>query len=677
MNSDLIIKTKINKNESLEFIDYLNSEIIEKKIKINSSGVLCRKGTNISFNQGDNLPKSPFDLLTIEKNSEIGKYIINCGNWSKDLNQLVEEQGAFIVYRGLSLKEYSSNFNYRYYKLSQGDIFKLGNIYFKVLDIYLNKDKINKSRNIKKRTLIKNASYSSFMINGQQILTGEYSSNIKKININSTSDKLNNNSLLNSKKSDYSKNESVDFSLNKKEMFPKISPNHKLSSMTKKPKKNININTNIRLVLKKPINNIQSTCRICYGDFSYDENPLISPCKCKGSMKYIHYKCLKNWLNSKIEDDILKDSYDNEVHSITYKRKDVSCELCNEQLPDYVKYNNRYYNISFYKPNFGEFMVLESMATSDKEKIKYIHLISFDNKNSIIIGRSKECELSINDISLSSYHSFLRKEQGEIYIEDNSSKYGTLILIQNNNMIMNDLVPLKLQINKTFIKLKVKYPFYKNLFSNQDTSESINYNYQKQNKKCFDIESFFIVKEEEPENTNDYIQEEQSEEIKNDNNVNTICKLGDNKDIIKNDNCLLKETEKNENIISNDNSCHFNAQSTLFKKRNIKNKNNERKERNEISELPVLNNNSPKCDKRDMSKVIHDYQQKNKNTIRTIRLNNYNPNFYKIQAKSNTKRRKIVNNINNIRKNYLPKINNNYSNINKSQKRNDITISKV
>ena len=155
------------------------------------------------------------------------------------------------------------------------------------------------------------------------------------------------------------------------------------------------------------------------------------------------------------------------------------------------------------------------------------------------------------------------------------------------------------------------------------------------------------------------------------------CKLNDNKDIIKNDNSLLKETEKNEIIISNDNSSRFNEQSTLFKKRDIKNKKNEKKERNIISELPVLNNNSPKCDKRDMSKPINDYQQKNKNTIRTIRLNNYNPNFYKIQKKSNTKRRKIANNINNIRKNYLPKINNNYIIINKSQKKNDITISKI
>ena len=36
------------------------------------------------------------------------------------------------------------------------------------------------------------------------------------------------------------------------------------------------------------------TCRICYLLNSNIENPLVSPCKCNGSMKYIHFKCLKH-----------------------------------------------------------------------------------------------------------------------------------------------------------------------------------------------------------------------------------------------------------------------------------------------------------------------------------------------------------------------------------------------
>ena len=34
-------------------------------------------------------------------------------------------------------------------------------------------------------------------------------------------------------------------------------------------------------------------CRICYDDTECEENPLILPCKCKGSCGLIHFNCLK------------------------------------------------------------------------------------------------------------------------------------------------------------------------------------------------------------------------------------------------------------------------------------------------------------------------------------------------------------------------------------------------
>lgn len=41
-----------------------------------------------------------------------------------------------------------------------------------------------------------------------------------------------------------------------------------------------------------------ATCRICMLEGS-EENPLFHPCKCKGSIKYIHQPCLIEWLESK------------------------------------------------------------------------------------------------------------------------------------------------------------------------------------------------------------------------------------------------------------------------------------------------------------------------------------------------------------------------------------------
>ena len=62
-------------------------------------------------------------------------------------------------------------------------------------------------------------------------------------------------------------------------------------------------------------------CRICLSDEFENDDPLISPCHCTGSLQYIHLRCLREWLNSKVT--IKKaDGY-------TYVSwEKLECELC-------------------------------------------------------------------------------------------------------------------------------------------------------------------------------------------------------------------------------------------------------------------------------------------------------------------------------------------------------------
>lgn len=39
----------------------------------------------------------------------------------------------------------------------------------------------------------------------------------------------------------------------------------------------------------------ESICRICFEGGSFPDNKLFSPCLCKGSMKFVHVKCLDAW----------------------------------------------------------------------------------------------------------------------------------------------------------------------------------------------------------------------------------------------------------------------------------------------------------------------------------------------------------------------------------------------
>ena len=63
---------------------------------------------------------------------------------------------------------------------------------------------------------------------------------------------------------------------------------------------NVNSNTNnSKKITKKNNQKSNKICRICYMEESEEDNPLVHPCICSGSMKYIHLKCLKHWINTR------------------------------------------------------------------------------------------------------------------------------------------------------------------------------------------------------------------------------------------------------------------------------------------------------------------------------------------------------------------------------------------
>jgi hypothetical protein len=63
-----------------------------------------------------------------------------------------------------------------------------------------------------------------------------------------------------------------------------------------------NLNNSTHLFLKQSKTE-QEVCKVCY-EPGKDDNKLIYPCKCEGSMKYIHDICLKKWINKNHKDPL-------------------------------------------------------------------------------------------------------------------------------------------------------------------------------------------------------------------------------------------------------------------------------------------------------------------------------------------------------------------------------------
>ena len=75
-------------------------------------------------------------------------------------------------------------------------------------------------------------------------------------------------------------------------------------------------------------------CRICLCSSASDENPLLSLCKCTGSLKYCHYECLNEWLASRIKEKTSS-------CFIFLASKNLTCEICKEKFPISFEYKNK------------------------------------------------------------------------------------------------------------------------------------------------------------------------------------------------------------------------------------------------------------------------------------------------------------------------------------------------
>ncbi len=64
-----------------------------------------------------------------------------------------------------------------------------------------------------------------------------------------------------------------------------------------------------------------------------------------------------------------------------------------------------------------------------------------DNRDSIKVGRGHDSHVRITDISVSRCHAYLKKSlRGDFYVEDNGSKFGTLVLVRKPYMMVKEEV---------------------------------------------------------------------------------------------------------------------------------------------------------------------------------------------------------------------------------------------
>ena len=120
-----------------------------------------------------------------------------------------------------------------------------------------------------------------------------------------------------------------------------------------------------------------NVCRICLSNENSAKNPLISPCQCKGTMKWVHFTCLQSWLQEKVEmteDELV----------LIYIWKELKCELCKTTFKLNYFIDNKWVHLLEIKPFKGSYILFESVVPDEQHKF-YLFAIMLEEDKEIIV----------------------------------------------------------------------------------------------------------------------------------------------------------------------------------------------------------------------------------------------------------------------------------------------------
>ena len=197
------------------------------------------------------------------------------------------------------------------------------------------------------------------------------------------------------------------------------------------------------------------TCRICLSDVQTPEDPLISPCKCAGTMKFIHLGCLKEWLRSKVSAKVTQ-------KAMSFHIKDLTCELCKTDFPASVSSNNSKINLLNINFPTKSYAIIEEFRPDRNSKFA-LHFMCLDPGEVGTLGRGHDCDIKISDISVSRKHCKIQLVNGNFFIEDTKSKFGTLAKMKKS-FNLKPTYDVTIQVNRTVFRLHYKIPWTCNDF---------------------------------------------------------------------------------------------------------------------------------------------------------------------------------------------------------------------
>lgn len=190
---------------------------------------------------------------------------------------------------------------------------------------------------------------------------------------------------------------------------------------------------------------ITMQCRICLTEGEQENDPLLCPCQCRGSIKFVHLECLRHWINGRLNLANENGSGD------TFFFRQLQCELCKSPLPSSASIKGSRVSIVKVPQAKPPFVVLENIYGNVH---RGVHVVSMAEKKDLKLGRGHESDVRISDVSISRYHATIRYRNDNFMLEDHDSKFGTLVSVRRPQTVDN-CHNLALQVGRTVVNLRL------------------------------------------------------------------------------------------------------------------------------------------------------------------------------------------------------------------------------
>lgn len=195
-------------------------------------------------------------------------------------------------------------------------------------------------------------------------------------------------------------------------------------------------------------------CYMCFDEEDTEENPLITPCKCKGDTQYVHVECLRKWHTAEADNQICF------LSSV-----DATCSVCKSTFKSDFKLRDGRH-VKLFKSSLEAPYISLLVATkhemaqrlfNTRFQLSFSTIMKPDGRNAtrpLLLGRSSGSDMVLDYRTVSARHATIRFKNGEFIFTDAGSSNGSYLYLRRP-LELSPSQPVQFRLGRSMISMKV------------------------------------------------------------------------------------------------------------------------------------------------------------------------------------------------------------------------------